>query len=253
MAAKEDQTVFSKDCVPEGFILSDPDHLNGLQIQVLYNHWIGRQQKKLSPFVILNAIPQHQMTVKKSAKAMGKRKMEYMEVSSSDEEVRSEDGGEQEEEDQGEVGNDQGDWEDVDDAVDDEEEETSPAPKYEPPIGKTKKYQPSTKLDSLPNAAAGPSKIHQSKLTLKNLKRMNREEPAAPLSTPRKKKPTKKKDETLMKRPNTRNSAKRKPDEELGRSQSPKRLRSDEKRKSTRKLARVRLEEPLKVSNFDKT
>ena len=252
MAAKDDQTIYSEDCIPDGFILSDPDHLNSTQIEALYNHWIGRQKKKLSPFVILNAIPQHQRTVKKSSKAKGKRKMEYVEVGSNDEEVKSEDGEEQEEEeeDQAEVGNDPGDWEEFDE-VKDEEKEVSPEPKYGPPIGMTKKYQPSTELDLRPNAAAGPSKIHPPKHTSKKtLKQTNREDPVAPSSIPRKKKPTKKKDETPIKRPNTRNSAKRKPEEELGRTQSPKRLKTDDNRKSAR---RARLEEPTNVSNVDKT
>jgi hypothetical protein len=48
----------------------------------LYNHWLRRQQKKLPPFVVLNAGPLHHGLVGKSEKGKGKRKFEYHEVSS---------------------------------------------------------------------------------------------------------------------------------------------------------------------------
>ena len=43
LASKEDQTIFSPECVPEGFTLSDPDHLSGVKIVALYSHWWRRQ------------------------------------------------------------------------------------------------------------------------------------------------------------------------------------------------------------------
>src|ERR1700679_174722 len=105
LASKEDQTIFSQDSVPAGFTLSDPDHLPSFKIESLYIHLLARQKKKLSPFVILNASPQHQASILKSAKSKGKRKMDYVEVHSDDDSVRSEggeeEGEEEEEEDEG--------------------------------------------------------------------------------------------------------------------------------------------------------
>lgn len=90
MASKEDQTIYCEESVPKGFILSDPDHLQGIQIESLYSHWLGRQKKKLRPFIILNASPQHQFSVRKSAKAKGKkRQIDYVPVSTSGEEESS--------------------------------------------------------------------------------------------------------------------------------------------------------------------
>ena len=43
--------------------------------------------KKLSPFVVLNCGPQHRVLNKMSEKSKGKRKMEYVEVSTDDGEV----------------------------------------------------------------------------------------------------------------------------------------------------------------------
>ena len=88
LASKENQTVFDPQCVPENFVLSDPDHLHGSQIISLYIHWLARQAKKLPPFIILKS-PIHQEQEDMSAKARGKRKMEYVEVNSEDEEVKS--------------------------------------------------------------------------------------------------------------------------------------------------------------------
>jgi hypothetical protein len=90
LASKEDQTIYCEESVPKGFILSDPDHLQGTQIESLYSHWLGRQKKKLRPFIILNASPQHQFSVRKSAKAKGKkRQIDYVPVSTSGEEDSS--------------------------------------------------------------------------------------------------------------------------------------------------------------------
>ena len=249
LAGKYDQTIFSRDCAPDGFLLADPDHLTGLKIDQLYNHWLRRQQKKLSPFVILNASPQHAILHRKSAKAMGKRKMDYQEVYSDDQEVQTEDegeqGGEQEEEEQEEEQEDED--KEVDEGADDngEEEDIPPPRKYGPPNGKAKKSQPSTQLDERPNAA-GPSKTPPAKRTPKKK--------GSPQSTPH----AKQKDDTQIDRPNTRNSAKninakkRKAEEELETAQDPKRPKTGEARKSGRRPGKVRLEEPVKVSNPDK-
>ena len=59
MASKDDQIIYSPDCVPEGFKLSDPDHLNGFKIGALYMHWLQRQKKGLSPFIVLKGHPHH--------------------------------------------------------------------------------------------------------------------------------------------------------------------------------------------------
>jgi hypothetical protein len=277
LAGKHDQTVFSRDCAPEGFLLADPDHLNGFQIDTLYNHWLRRQQKKLSPFVILNASPQHAILHKKSTKAMGKRKMEYLEVDSNDEEVETGDEGVQEgeqgeeeveeedqeeveeedqEEDQEDEEGDQGEDQDeeeekgdgdeeIDEGADDKEEDIPPTRKYGRPNGKTKKSQPSTQLDEGPNTSAGPSKIPPAK-------KMSKKK-ARPSSIPH----LTKKDNTSIGRPNTRNSAKnmdakkRKAEEELGTAQDPKRLKTADSRKSGRRPGKARVEEPVKVSNPD--
>ena len=106
LAAKPDQNIFSTDSVPEGFTLSDPDHLNTFKIEALYLNWLRRQKKGLPPFVIINASPQHGVTRKKSqksAKAKGKEKMEYVEVCSQDESVKENGGEDGEERDDDEV------------------------------------------------------------------------------------------------------------------------------------------------------
>ena len=82
LVAKDGQTIYSPNCVLKGFCLSDPDHLTGLEITNLYSHWLGHQKIKLQPFVISNAGPLHRMFVEKSEKAKGKKKMEYVNVSS---------------------------------------------------------------------------------------------------------------------------------------------------------------------------
>lgn len=89
LASKDQQTIYDQECVPQGFILSDPDHLNGFKIELLYNHWLERQRQKLSPFVVLNPGPHHQAAEAKSEKAKGKRKMPYEEISSDDGDVGS--------------------------------------------------------------------------------------------------------------------------------------------------------------------
>lgn len=94
LAAKDDQQIFDADCVPEDFVLGDPDHLPAPQIYALYNHWLDRQRVKLPAFVILNPGPHHQAAEVKSKKPKdkGKRKMEYVEVHTSDEDKEDEEG-----------------------------------------------------------------------------------------------------------------------------------------------------------------
>lgn len=119
LAAKEDQNIFSRDSAPEGFTLSDPDHLPGYKIDALYHHWLNRQQKRLSPFIMLNASPQHQSSVRTSAKAKGKRKAEYVPVTSSED--------------------DEGDGDNEDEDADQEEEATTLPIKRGPPNRKTQR------------------------------------------------------------------------------------------------------------------
>ena len=97
LASKDDQSIYSAESVPTGFVLGDPDHHNSFQINELYNHWLSRQNKCL-PLVVLNAGPLHQPSLKKSQKsdkAKGKGKMKYIEVDESvedDDEDGDEDG-----------------------------------------------------------------------------------------------------------------------------------------------------------------
>jgi hypothetical protein len=87
LAAKEDQTIFSPDCVPEGFTLSDPDHLSGVKIVALYSHWLIRQREGLSAFIVLKASPNHGVSgsKKKSEDQKGKGKIKYVDVSTDEE------------------------------------------------------------------------------------------------------------------------------------------------------------------------
>lgn len=192
LAANDDQEIFSQDSVPDGFILSDPDHLTGFDIDSLYRHWLRRQQKKLSPFVILKASPQHQMSVPKSAKAKGKRKMDYEEVDSNDGEVMSENAEERKEEEleQSEEGDNLGDGEEEED--EEEEDDISPV----------EIYLQSIRLDDYTNPVAGPSKLPPSKkLPKENTESSNgKEDPIPPvgpsLLSPPKKGPAGKKSST---------------------------------------------------------
>lgn len=97
LASKANQKIFHKDCVPEGFVLSDPDHLTNFKIIELYTHWLARQQRKIPPFVVLKPGPNHQAAGLKSQKARGKQKIPYVDVDSDDPEVRP--SGDEEEED----------------------------------------------------------------------------------------------------------------------------------------------------------
>lgn len=74
LAAKEDQEIYDPDCVPDDFVLSDPDHLTVNQISKLYRHWEARQNRRLSPFVVFKPGPHHQAARTKSTKAKGKQR-----------------------------------------------------------------------------------------------------------------------------------------------------------------------------------
>jgi hypothetical protein len=139
LAAKEDQTIYSSDCVPDGFSLSDPDHLQASNVIALYNHWLGRQKKGLTPFIVLNSSPLHGPILKKSEKAKGKKKAEYVDVSD-DPEVSSADKEEDDDEDEDDAGV--------------EEEDEAPALKFGPPTRRNNEVAPPKKA---PIQIAGPS------------------------------------------------------------------------------------------------
>jgi hypothetical protein len=76
---KDSQTIFSTDCIPEEFTLSDPDYLTGSKITALYSHWWKQQKKRLAPFIVLNASLNHGISRKKTAGNLkGKWKIEYV-------------------------------------------------------------------------------------------------------------------------------------------------------------------------------
>lgn len=242
MASKDDQTIYSPDCVPEDFVLSDPDHLGLSLIHKLYNHWLLRQRKKLSPFVVLNGGPLHRSSAGLSAKARGKRKADYQEVNTDDEEVRSE---------AREEGSDDGD-----------EEQIAPSVKCGPRIGKGRKPQHSAQLDKHVKPVPGPSKVPSRKPELE--KKTRPKAIPLPKSGKPREPPSKKPANSIPKasdpltpieRLDARKSAensnpkKRKPDEDLESTRSPKVLKSDQVRKSGRRTVNVRIEEPAKVSN----
>ena len=146
LASKEDQTIFSPECVPEGFTLSDPDHLSGVKIVALYSHWWRRQQKGLSPLIILNASPNHGANgKKKSANSKEKKKLEYVEIDDDEPDKEGDGEGSQE---KSLDGND--------------DEEIPPAVKFGPPGRKAKKIIPIPTQDP-PQATeppiAGPSTL----------------------------------------------------------------------------------------------
>jgi hypothetical protein len=186
LAAKDDQKIYSEDCVPEGFVLSDPDHLKAFDIEALYSHMLGRQKKGLSPFIVLSASPQHVVIQKKKSQtskkagSKGKGKMRYVEIDDMmdvDEEDKGK--GEKKEEDSEEDREDleaKVDEEGEEDEVEDEEakeaQEVAPAKKVKegsdgeeemplavkigPPKGKGRKISSSTQDDF---QVAGPSKL----------------------------------------------------------------------------------------------
>src|ERR1700679_821275 len=90
LAKKTDQNIYSTDCVPDAFVLDDPDHIKTDDINRLYNLWLQRQSDGLSPFIILHANSKHGTKAKKPKKGKGKQKASWVEVGSDDEDVRSE-------------------------------------------------------------------------------------------------------------------------------------------------------------------
>jgi hypothetical protein len=87
LAMKPDQNIYSPECAPENFVLSDPDHLPLSKVNQLYYHWLTRQNKGLPPFIILNPNPIHRRKMKKTSKAKnkGKKKADWVDVTSDDE------------------------------------------------------------------------------------------------------------------------------------------------------------------------
>lgn len=159
LASQEDQNIFLKDCVPRGFSLNDPDHLNMSQIDALYAHLLARQRKGLPPFVVLNAGPLHAVSMKKSAasskksaKGKGKQKMEYEEVNSEEEDVSENVDG------PSDGGLDGGA---SDDDIAAAEESETEIPRAGPQVGTAS----SSKLAPNPIPRAGPSKPAVSKQT----------------------------------------------------------------------------------------
>ena len=135
LAGQINQTVYSPECAPDDFRLIDPDHLTTVQVNLLLNHWLDRQRRKLAPFIILSATPQHETAMTKSEKAKGKRAMRYDPVSSGDED---------------------GDSDASKNSEDDEdggEEEVIPPPRFGPPTRK----QPPSNIQEDATPAAGPS------------------------------------------------------------------------------------------------
>ena len=183
LASKDDQTIFSPDCVPKDFQLSDPDHLTTSKIDALYIHLAQRQRKGLSPFIVLNASPLHRTAVKKSSKAKGKEKVKYVDVHTEDEDVKSERGGEEgdetgdDDEEESEGGDGEKEEADEEEKEEDDEEEKeedgeeekegekegkdgdgiSPALKIGPP--RRKNPPSSTKIEDRSSPVAGPSKL----------------------------------------------------------------------------------------------
>ena len=177
LASKPDQTIFLPECVPDGFTLSDPDHLPASKIETLYLHWIGRQHKGQPPFIVLNASPNHVVLARKglkSAKAKGKQKIDYVDVNSDDEDNEDREEGEgddeendqklsnedEEEEEEEEEGEGEGDEEEEEEGEGDgeEEEEIPRGVKFGPPIRRGN--PPSTKDLS---KVAGSSKLPSAK------------------------------------------------------------------------------------------
>lgn len=146
LASKPRQQIYSPLCVPDGFTLSDPDHLKTSKIDILYRHLLKRQSKGLTCFKILKSIPHHGVARKLSEKAKGKKKVGYVEVNSDDDEVKSlEDEQPTEEEDESEKENDEGD--------------VTSLIKIGPPGRKGPKSSPNADIEQTPPQVAGSSKI----------------------------------------------------------------------------------------------
>ena len=81
---KDDQKIYSPDCVPEGFSLSDPEHLTGFKISNLYHHWLYVKKENAALLLLWTQDLIHQIFVRKSEKLKGKKK-KYEPASSFDE------------------------------------------------------------------------------------------------------------------------------------------------------------------------
>jgi hypothetical protein len=149
IASKRGQKIFSPDSVPKGFVLSDPDHLKAFKINELYSHWLMRQSKGLSPFIVLHSIPQHGVAPKKSGDVKGKKKAEWVNVDTDDDNQGSKSSGDDEKNqnpDETEVDSDEG--------------EISPDAKFGPPRAVAKKTTSSvTQKNKTPAEVAGTSKV----------------------------------------------------------------------------------------------
>src|SRR5882762_5707013 len=86
LASKDGQKIVSPDSLPKGFALSDPDHLKASAVDVLYTHWQRRQAKGITPLIFLESSPHHGDAMKKSEKARGKKKAEYVHVTDDEDE-----------------------------------------------------------------------------------------------------------------------------------------------------------------------
>lgn len=158
LASKEGQEVYLPDCVPVGFQLGDPDHLTGFKISNLYHHWIGRQKKKLPPFVVLHPGPLHKIVEKKSAKARGKEKVYDPVDTSEDDDGVGGGSAENENEREGDVDEDGDAGENGD--VDKDEDSALLPPKFGPP---RRKQPPSSRPEESPPVAGSSKDIQKSR------------------------------------------------------------------------------------------
>jgi hypothetical protein len=107
LPAKNDQTIFSPECVPDGLCLSDPDHLPSVQINRLNAHWLKQQDQGLAPLVILNASPLHGVSIKRSEKGKAKAKVDWVDITSDEEEEKEEEEEEELQNEQNEQGHEE--------------------------------------------------------------------------------------------------------------------------------------------------
>ena len=226
--------IYQPDCVPDGFTLSDPDHLPASNIILLYRHWLECQKNGLSPFVVLNPSPLHAPMIKKAKKDKGKKKAVYLEVSDDDEDVDGdgdEDCNEDEDEDEDESDDDE------DSRNDDSDAEKEDEPKIGPPTGKKNAIPPSKKS---PIKVAGPSSQPFHKPPMKG--RSPKTSKGQKLTGK-----TAKRDEVSI-RPTTNSPKKRRAEDELV-NNSPKKIqRTSPARKSGRLASKTEVKETDKVS-----
>lgn len=202
LASQKNQKIFHVDCVPKGFVLSDPDHITNAKISTLYLHWLARQDKKLPPFVVLNPGPHHQAAQPKSAKAKEKRKMEYVDVSTDDEVVKS--AGEEDEEGEQSAGG-----EEEEGVQSSDQEDLGPTVKFGPP--RSKRPDIAGPSNSMPNVGDKNAVAEQDKT--------NRNNVAGPSKPPQKKTDRSKEivgpsKQTQLPPKKTDQSKKRKPEED---------------------------------------